>query len=94
MKTLVLALTTAAALGLTGLTTDASAHPVGARPVVKVVKIVTPRGVVKKVVVRRGHHVHRHVHRAWPYRHRGVSRTVIVKRPNGVVVRKRVFPRG
>ena len=90
MRTFALALSIIAALGLTGFVADASAHPVGARSGVKVVKIVTPRGVVKKVVVRRG----RHVHRAWPHRRHGAWRTTIIKRPNGVVVRKRAFPRG
>lgn len=89
MKKLALALAAAAAICLAApsFVAEASAAP-GTTRAVKVVK--TPHGVAKKVVVKRTHRGHR----VWTHRHRGVSKTVIIKRPNGVVVKKRIIHRG
>ena len=90
MKKLALALAAAAAIGLAAPSLATDAFAASGTRAVKVVKTPTPRGVVKKVVVKRTHRGHR----GWTHRHHGTSKTVIIKRPNGVVVKKRIIHRG
>jgi hypothetical protein len=92
MRKLALALAAVSALALSvpAFVTGAAAE--GARADVKVVKTVRHRGVVKKVVVKRDRAWHRH--HGWRAHRHGSTRTVIVKRPNGTVVKKKIIHRG
>lgn len=89
---LALAAVSAMALSVPAFVSGAAAE---SRPAVsaatKVVKTVRHRGVTKKVVVKRDRW---HRHNGWRAHRHGSSRTVIVKRPNGTVVKKKIIHRG